>query len=163
MVLTGRQEDSLKAILALGERLSAMVVERTRKDMGVEILEGRLNHDAIDKTVRAYQRFLALRVLHPDRPLRPTDAAGRLWHEHILDTRAYHADCQAIFGEFLHHVPNGVVGFLVSSATMWEMYYDTFKMREGMSEALRTLALTPEEVLHISVMATDCCGYCGGA
>jgi hypothetical protein len=27
------------------------------------------------------------------------------WHYHILDTRKYAADCQAVFGQFLHHFP----------------------------------------------------------
>jgi hypothetical protein len=27
------------------------------------------------------------------------------WHQHILDTRAYRADCEAIFGRFLEHFP----------------------------------------------------------
>jgi hypothetical protein len=29
-----------------------------------------------------------------------------VWHAHILDTKKYMVDCQAIFGRFIHHVPN---------------------------------------------------------
>src|SRR5262249_39319225 len=29
----------------------------------------------------------------------------RFWHMHILDTRKYAADCDAVFGHFLHHFP----------------------------------------------------------
>jgi len=40
---------------------------------------------------------------------RPVAAIARdaddLWHLHILDTRKYQADCQAIFGRFLDHQP----------------------------------------------------------
>jgi len=39
----------------------------------------------------------------------PVAAIGRdaddLWHLHILDTRKYEADCEAVFGRFLSHRP----------------------------------------------------------
>jgi hypothetical protein len=28
-----------------------------------------------------------------------------VWHQHILDTRDYHVDSQAVFGEYFHHYP----------------------------------------------------------
>jgi hypothetical protein len=28
-----------------------------------------------------------------------------MWHFHILDTRAYHQDCESVFGHYLHHFP----------------------------------------------------------
>lgn len=28
-----------------------------------------------------------------------------MWHSHILDTRAYHDDCDRILGRYLHHFP----------------------------------------------------------
>jgi hypothetical protein len=28
-----------------------------------------------------------------------------MWHYHILDTRAYHGDCQRVFGGYFHHFP----------------------------------------------------------
>ncbi|HEU4561412.1 MAG TPA: hypothetical protein VFS20_26400 [Longimicrobium sp.] len=31
--------------------------------------------------------------------------AAVMWHYHILDTRAYHRDCQTLFGEYFHHFP----------------------------------------------------------
>lgn len=30
---------------------------------------------------------------------------GKFWHYHILDTRAYHKDCDTVFGHYLHHFP----------------------------------------------------------
>ncbi len=27
------------------------------------------------------------------------------WHAHILDTMAYHKDCQYLFGRYIHHYP----------------------------------------------------------
>jgi len=53
----------------------------------------------------AYRRFLTLHAMHPERQLSPSRDVDRFWHMHILDTRKYADDCQAIFGRFLHHFP----------------------------------------------------------
>ena len=35
----------------------------------------------------------------------PNKIMDQMWHYHILDTRAYHKDCQEIFGGYMHHYP----------------------------------------------------------
>ncbi|TWO70163.1 hypothetical protein FN976_17540 [Caenimonas sedimenti] len=40
----------------------------------------------------------------------PSRVTDDLWHEFILDTRAYAAFCQQAFGHFFHHVPSGGLG-----------------------------------------------------
>jgi hypothetical protein len=52
-----------------------------------------------------YRRFLWL-CYQEDGPVGAihTDA-DRLWHHHILDTQGYMADCERIFGRYLHHAP----------------------------------------------------------
>jgi len=52
-----------------------------------------------------YKRFLFLHFKYPGKCLVPTSLIDELWHCHILDTQKYAADCDSIFGEFLHHVP----------------------------------------------------------
>lgn len=52
-----------------------------------------------------YRKFLALNVRYPDRKVCPTGPIDDFWHAHILDTRAYAADCDLLFGRFLHHFP----------------------------------------------------------
>jgi hypothetical protein len=52
-----------------------------------------------------YRRFLILNKLFSNERIIPTREADLFWHYHILDTRKYHADCQNIFGEYLHHYP----------------------------------------------------------
>jgi hypothetical protein len=52
-----------------------------------------------------YRKFLALHLAFPDADIVPCKLVDEIWHQHILDTRAYHADCQAIFGSYLHHYP----------------------------------------------------------
>jgi len=37
--------------------------------------------------------------------LPPSVEIDEIWHHHVLDTLKYASDCQAIFGQFLHHYP----------------------------------------------------------
>ena len=59
----------------------------------------------IERMAVAYKRFLILLARHPNVTIAPTRDIDTVWHTHILDTRKYAADCQRIFGEFLHHYP----------------------------------------------------------
>lgn len=34
-----------------------------------------------------------------------SQAIDIVWHTHILFTKKYHADCQKLFGRYLHHLP----------------------------------------------------------
>lgn len=52
-----------------------------------------------------YRRFLCLKKLFPEEPLAPLFDVDIFWHYHILDTMQYAADCDAVFGHFLHHFP----------------------------------------------------------
>lgn len=57
-----------------------------------------------DDVEKWYKRYLTLCAI-TDYDIVPTKAIDAMWHQHILDTRAYHTDCQRIFGEYLHHFP----------------------------------------------------------
>ena len=63
------------------------------------------NDETIVETEANYRRFLALHLLHPLETLVPNKSLDEYWHQHILDTRKYAADCETIFGTFLHHDP----------------------------------------------------------
>jgi len=52
-----------------------------------------------------YQRYLTLKVLYPRVELVPNKLVDEFWHAHILDTKAYHEDCNKVFGYYLHHYP----------------------------------------------------------
>lgn len=52
-----------------------------------------------------YRRFLTLKVLYPNVGLVPSKVIDKIWHAHILDTRAYRTDCEAVFGHFIDHYP----------------------------------------------------------
>lgn len=52
-----------------------------------------------------YRQFLALHKKHPAAMLVPTRLVDAVWHEHLLDTKKYIADCDTLFGSYLHHHP----------------------------------------------------------
>jgi hypothetical protein len=58
-----------------------------------------------DEVEDLYRKFLALNMVYPDTKICPTGPIDDFWHSHILDTRAYAADCDKLFGRFLHHFP----------------------------------------------------------
>lgn len=64
-----------------------------------------LSRDDIQLMETEYRKFLALHLMHPDADIVPCKIVDEMWHRHILDTAAYRADCNAIFGEFLDHFP----------------------------------------------------------
>jgi hypothetical protein len=56
--------------------------------------------------IREYRRFLAMIALHPGETIVPSHRdADESWHGHLLDTAIYQADCQRLFGRFIHHRP----------------------------------------------------------
>ena len=52
-----------------------------------------------------YRRFLYLQFAFPQEQTAPTKDVDTFWHYHILDTVKYAADCEQVFGYFLHHYP----------------------------------------------------------
>lgn len=54
---------------------------------------------------KEYRRFLCLMKLYPDEDTAPLEDVDTFWHYHILDTMKYAADCERVFGYFLHHYP----------------------------------------------------------
>jgi hypothetical protein len=62
---------------------------------------------SVQEAIQQYKDWLFLVRKHFDggNQLPPSLEVDEIWHHHILDTRAYTRDCQAIFGEYLHHFP----------------------------------------------------------
>jgi hypothetical protein len=58
-----------------------------------------------DQMIAAYRCHLKLCAWYRDLSVVPSGAADQAWHVHILDTAKYAADCDAVFGFFLHHFP----------------------------------------------------------
>jgi len=55
--------------------------------------------------LRLYKNFLILSRKYPDEIFVPSKEIDEFWHNHILATRQYHQDCEAIFGYYYHHDP----------------------------------------------------------
>lgn len=51
-----------------------------------------------------YKRYLQLCLIY-GKGIVPNKIMDTMWHYHILDTRAYHQDCERLFGYYLHHYP----------------------------------------------------------
>jgi Glycine-rich domain-containing protein-like len=91
-------------------RIAALDLEAVKFKL---VHEGKAEWDVkrADDAEVAYKRFLMLAVKYPGQRVVPTDDVDAIWHQHILDTRAYMADCEYALGYFLHHWPySGTLG-----------------------------------------------------
>lgn len=63
--------------------------------------------DDAHKAVRYYRNFLIINKKHgkSNPVIPPSMEMDEIWHHHILDTRRYINDCEAIFGRYFHHYP----------------------------------------------------------
>lgn len=66
--------------------------------------------DAASSAIEDYRAFL--HEIHEAEPVNgemkkisPDPIVDIVWHTHILFTEKYHADCEAIFGKYIHHEP----------------------------------------------------------
>ena len=71
----------------------------------LERKSGEWTRERAEKAVENYTRYMALTKALGGLQLVPNGDIDEIWHMHILDTRAYMADCNALFGEYLHHYP----------------------------------------------------------
>lgn len=77
-----------------------------------------------------YRRFLYLCAAYPTVTIIPwTNALDLVWHEHILDTRAYARDSAKLFGGLLHHDPHiekDQQGASIAKQTTQRLFLETF-------------------------------------
>jgi len=62
----------------------------------------------VEKICEQYRHFLFLNKKYcttPDQALAPSEEIDEFWHNHILDTKKYRADCEKIFGYYADHYP----------------------------------------------------------
>jgi hypothetical protein len=96
--VTKTLEQTIAAIEALD--LEPIKFKATRRDDGYG-----WSPAYAERMAQSYKRYLMLHAKYPEATLAPDQDTDRFWHLHILDTRKYAADCEAAFGEFLHHFP----------------------------------------------------------
>jgi len=96
-----------------------------------------------------YRKFLALHLANPGMDIVPCKLVDEFWHQHILDTRAYHDDCHAIFGEYLHHFPYFGMRGEEDARALQDAYVDTLdRYRAAFGE--------PPDETWISADASKC-------
>ena len=78
-------------------------------DLTNEVRSARAAYDwSVEEAAEAeleYRRFLWLCYLDDGPAGAIHSDADKVWHHHILNTRGYAADCDRMFGHFLHHSP----------------------------------------------------------
>lgn len=55
-------------------------------------------------SVEEYRKFMFL-LATSEQFMSPSKIVDKVWHQHILDTKAYAKFCDDIHGTFIHHVP----------------------------------------------------------
>ena len=79
-----------------------------------------------------YKRYLTL-CLHYPYPrfsVVPNKIMDTMWHYHILDTRAYHRDCERVFGGYVHHYPYFGLRGKEDAQRLKETFEETKKLYE---------------------------------
>lgn len=94
---------------------------------------------ATEEGVEDYKKFLALRAMvtemtsNDDLMTSPTSNMDALWHEHVLDTRAYQRCCEMLLGSshrIIHHDPKVIKDLTAKSARLralkelWDQVFD---------------------------------------
>lgn len=99
-------EPSIEAAVAYinGIDFSGIIEKLTTPD----VLVSRLwKIEECHEAIQYYKNFLLLnkKYLESYPVIPPSMEIDEIWHHHILDTRAYHKDCEKIFGYYFHHYP----------------------------------------------------------
>lgn len=64
-----------------------------------------ISRKEVETLEKRYKRFLILSLKNRQVKIVPDKEVDAFWHAHILDTQKYAADCEHVFGYFLHHFP----------------------------------------------------------
>ena len=100
--LTAKPTDAvISAIRALDlESVKSRVMDQ-------ELGEG-WSREYAESVDQAYRHYLAMLVKYPEHAedIMLSKDVDEFWHTHILQTVKYADDCQAVFGNFLHHDPH---------------------------------------------------------
>lgn len=87
---------------------------------------GWLRKDAVT-VCGIYRNFLYLyKKYGKDYKLPPSEDMDEFWHLHILDTKKYRKDCDAIFGEYFDHYPY----FGIDAQTSFKDLEDAFEIMQ---------------------------------
>ncbi len=89
------------------------------------------SNEKLDLMEGEYRKFLAIRLAFPEMNVVPCEMVDEMWHQHILDTIAYRADCEAICGKFLDHFPYFGMRGPDDAHALNDAYADTLEMYQA--------------------------------
>lgn len=124
--------------------------------------------ERVDAVETEYRRFLFLMKKFPNEETSPSVEVDTFWHYHILDTMKYAADCQKVFGYFLHHYPYVGIGDGEAArrtreragARMRELYEQTFATSGTRdSESIEAAAVEQADMAYCGIVGKT--AYCG--
>jgi hypothetical protein len=75
------------------------VMEKVAKETGMDAQEIAVAEDL-------YRKFLTIKAENFEVDLVPPVIVDHVWDMHVQFTRQYAADCDLLFGQFLHHTPH---------------------------------------------------------
>lgn len=144
--LAKEQRETLAYIeeLDLSEELRAVVANED------------IDRDQRRSTEREFKRFLAIAYLpapEGERPggdegegrvlLGPSRQVDAVWHQFIVNTRAYHEFCERVYGRYLHHNPAADGRQAMNNALPRLRYYFEDVDEEMWSEAFICFVFRP--------------------
>lgn len=107
-----------------------------------------------------YRRYLEICLRYPEFPAVPNAPIDAFWHQHILDTRAYIADCDKIFGEYMHHYP--YYGLNGDRAERDDSFVKTNELyqKHFAADCTEMQGFPHLELIGKGCNGTGCCGLC---
>lgn len=103
-LMVGRQPEIGQSIQLDFSTVMAIDLDRLKHKM-TQSSESEISVEAWEAAEVEYRRFLMLKQVYPGVSLVPSKQVDKIWHAHILDTRAYREDCDKLFGRFIDHYP----------------------------------------------------------
>lgn len=113
--------------------------------------------DLTTMAIAEYRRFLVLGAVKSQREwhLVPTQVIDEVWHAHILHTRQYVRDCEAIFGHYFHHSPSSATGNSPEKHQMREWHKRTISLYQTVFGSEPPVTVWP-------MVSNDNCSKCDG-
>jgi hypothetical protein len=73
--------------------------------MKLVAMESGMSHEELATAEDLYRKFLTLKAENPEMELTPPVIVDYVWEAHLKFSRQYMADCDMLFGEYMHHNP----------------------------------------------------------